>query len=105
MRQEGTTVTKNRDFEEQLRLGSERTTSGIYKKTIGLEFLKRAVGISSGLRKIRNWTLWWGQPTPKRKNLVALIALLAQDEPGSGEHRLIGIALPRRLKKLKRNFG
>jgi hypothetical protein len=60
MRQEGTNGTGNRDFEEQPRLGSERTTSGIYRKTIGLEIVKRAVGISSGLRKIRNWTLWGG---------------------------------------------
>jgi hypothetical protein len=62
MRQEGTNGTRNRDFEKQLRLGSERTTSGIHKKTIGLEIVKRAVGISSRLRKIRNWTLWRGRP-------------------------------------------
>jgi hypothetical protein len=40
MSQEGTNGTRNRDFEEQLRLGSEGTTSGIYRKTIGLEFVK-----------------------------------------------------------------
>jgi hypothetical protein len=57
MRQEGTGGTRNRDFKEQLRLGSERTTSGIYRKTIGLEILTRAVGISSGLRKMMDWTL------------------------------------------------
>jgi hypothetical protein len=34
MRQEGTNKTRNRDLEEQLRLGSERTTSGIYMKNI-----------------------------------------------------------------------
>jgi hypothetical protein len=44
MRQEGTNGSGNRDFEEQLRLGSERTTSGSYRKTIVLEIVKRATG-------------------------------------------------------------
>jgi hypothetical protein len=65
MLQVGTNGTRNRDFKEQLRLRSERTTNGIYRKTIGLEIVKRAVGISSGLRKIRNWTLWRGS-TPSK---------------------------------------
>jgi hypothetical protein len=58
MRLEGTNGTGNRDFKEQLRLGNERTTSRIYGKTIGLEIVKRAVRISSGMRKVTNWTLW-----------------------------------------------
>jgi hypothetical protein len=37
MRQEGNNGTGNRVFEEQLRLGSERTTSGIYRKIIRLD--------------------------------------------------------------------
>jgi hypothetical protein len=65
MCQEDTNGTRNRDFEEQLRLRSERTTSCIYRKTIGLEVMKRAVVISSGLQKIRNATLWRGRPPPK----------------------------------------
>jgi hypothetical protein len=40
MHQEGTNGTRNRDFEEQLCLGSERPTSGNYKKTIRLEIVK-----------------------------------------------------------------
>jgi hypothetical protein len=47
MRQDGTNGIRNRDFEEQLRLGSERT-SGIYRKTIGLEVVKRETAMSSG---------------------------------------------------------
>jgi hypothetical protein len=39
-RQEGTNGTRNRDFKEQLWLGSERTTGGSYRKTIGLEIVK-----------------------------------------------------------------
>jgi hypothetical protein len=65
--QEGISGTRNRDFEERLRLGSERTTSGIYRKTIGLEIVKRAVRISSELRKMRDWTLWRGRSTPESK--------------------------------------
>jgi hypothetical protein len=51
MRLEGTSGTRNRDFEEKLRLGSVRTTSGIYRKTIGLEVVKRATAMSSGCGK------------------------------------------------------
>jgi hypothetical protein len=64
---EGTNGTRNRDFKEQLHLGNERTTSRIYRKTIGLEIVKRALRISSGMRKVTDWTLWRGRPPPKRK--------------------------------------
>jgi hypothetical protein len=46
---------------------NERTFSGIYRKTIGLEIVKRAVRISSGMLKIKDWTLWRGRAPPKRK--------------------------------------
>jgi hypothetical protein len=49
MRHEGTNGPKNLDIKEQLCPGNERTTSGIYKKTIRLEIMKQTVGISSGL--------------------------------------------------------
>jgi hypothetical protein len=39
---------------------NERTFGGIYRKTIGLDTVKRAVWISSGMRKIKDWTLWTG---------------------------------------------
>jgi hypothetical protein len=38
---------------EQVRLKSERTTSEIYRKTIGLGFVKRATGMSSGLLRVQ----------------------------------------------------
>jgi hypothetical protein len=60
MRLEGTNGTSNQDFKEQLRLGNERTTSRIYRKTIRLEIVKRALRISSGMRKVTDWTLWRG---------------------------------------------
>jgi hypothetical protein len=63
MPQEGNNGTRNRDFEEQLRLGSERTTS----EAFGLEFVKQATRMSSGLRKMRNWILWRGRLSLKRK--------------------------------------
>jgi hypothetical protein len=72
MRLEGTNGTRNRDFKEPLRLGNKRTTSGIYRKTIGLEIVKRAVRISSGMRKVTDWTLWRGQPPPKRKKKLQI---------------------------------
>jgi hypothetical protein len=67
MRQEGTKETRNRDFEEQLRLGSEMTTNGSYRKAIGLEISKRTAGTSTGLPKMKNCTLWRGRPPPKRR--------------------------------------
>jgi hypothetical protein len=48
----------------------KRITSLIYRNTIELEIVKRAVGISSRLRrvrKLRKWALWRGRPSPKRK--------------------------------------
>jgi hypothetical protein len=60
-------------------------------KTFGLAFVKRATGMSSGLRKMRNWSLlrglprvariiknwalWRGRPDTKmKKNLLPLLA-------------------------------
>jgi hypothetical protein len=44
----------------------------IYRKTIGLEVVKRAAEKSTGLPKLRNSTLWRCRPPPKRKkNLLA----------------------------------
>jgi hypothetical protein len=43
-----------------LSLQIERTTEEFNGKALGLEFLKRATGTSSGLLKIRNWTLCGG---------------------------------------------
>jgi hypothetical protein len=40
MSQEGNNLTRHRDFEERLWLGSEMTTNGRYRKAIGLEILK-----------------------------------------------------------------
>jgi hypothetical protein len=67
MCQEGTNGTRNQDFKEQLWLGSKRTTSEFDRKAFGLEFVKQATGMSSGLQKMRNWTLWRGRPPLKQK--------------------------------------
>jgi hypothetical protein len=37
---------RNRDFKEQLPLGSERTSGGIYRKALVLEIVKRIAGSS-----------------------------------------------------------
>jgi hypothetical protein len=75
---------------QQLHLKIERTLDGFDRKAFGLEFMKRATGMSSGLwevrewtlwrglppleREIRNWTLWRGWPPPKWKNLLTALA-------------------------------
>jgi hypothetical protein len=51
----------------QLHLEIEKTSDRIDRKAFGLEFVKRAPGMSSGLWKMRKWTLWRGRPPPKRK--------------------------------------
>jgi hypothetical protein len=56
---------------ERLRFRNERTNSGVYRTTIGLEIVKRAVGISSGLQRIRNLTLWRGNRRPETGEKIA----------------------------------
>jgi hypothetical protein len=64
---QGETGITNTRTKWQLRLKSERTTSEFDTNAFGLEYVKRANGMSSGLRKIRKLTLWRGRPLPKRK--------------------------------------
>jgi hypothetical protein len=63
--QKGTNGTRNRDVKEQLHLGNERTTRGIYRKSTGLEIAKRIARYTVGLKRIKDWTLWRGQPPTK----------------------------------------
>jgi hypothetical protein len=70
MREEDTNGNSNRDVQEQLSLGNERTTRGIYRKSTGLEIAKRISRYTVGLQGIRDLTLWRGRPPPKQtKNL------------------------------------
>jgi hypothetical protein len=52
---------------QQLRLESERTTSEFDRKAFELEFVKRANGMSNGLKKLKKWALWRGRPPLKRR--------------------------------------
>jgi hypothetical protein len=64
---------RNRCVRQQLQ--SEREFTKIYRKTAGLEIVKRIARSTVGLRTIRNWTLWRGQPLPKwKEDLLALLA-------------------------------
>jgi hypothetical protein len=58
---------RNRDFKEQLCPGRERISGGIYSNALVLETVKRVAGSSVRIRKMRDWTLWRGQPPPKWK--------------------------------------
>jgi hypothetical protein len=69
--QEGINGTRNRDFKEQLHLGSERTSSGIYTKTSGLDITKRTAGSSVRLQRMGDWTLWRGSTTSKMEKVIA----------------------------------
>jgi hypothetical protein len=68
MIQEGTNGTRNCDFEEQLWLESERTTSEFDRKAFRLELMKRATGMFSGLQKVRDWAVWRYRRPPEREN-------------------------------------
>jgi hypothetical protein len=63
---------RNRGLSQLLQ--SKREFNKTSRKTLGLEFVKQAVGMSSRLRKVRNWTLWRVRPPSKRKkNLLAAL--------------------------------
>jgi hypothetical protein len=63
------------DTRQQLRLNIERTSDGFNRKTFRLELMKQAAGMSSGLLKVRDWTLWrsW-LPAKWNKSLLAALA-------------------------------
>jgi hypothetical protein len=75
LRRKRTTTDGIREWiSEQPHLKSERTTSKIYRKTVGLEVVKRETEMSARLLKMRNWTLWRGRPPPKwKKSLLAVL--------------------------------
>jgi hypothetical protein len=58
---------KNPGTRRQLNLKIERTSEEFNRKALVLEFMKRATRMFSGLRKMRNLTLWKGRPPLKRK--------------------------------------
>jgi hypothetical protein len=61
MCQEGTNGNRNQDVKEQLPLGDERTTRGIYRKSTELEIAKRIARCNVGL-----------QPPPLLRELTGL---------------------------------
>jgi hypothetical protein len=60
---------------QQLHLGSKREFNKIIRKTLVLEIMNRIARSSVRMQKIRDWTLWRGQPPPKQKK--SLLATLA----------------------------
>jgi hypothetical protein len=60
-----------RDWGLRLHQWCKRKFNKTFKKILGLEIGKRAIGISSGLLTIENWTLWRGQPPSKTEKETA----------------------------------
>jgi hypothetical protein len=60
---------RGRSRRQQLRLESKGTFYEALGRITGLE-VKRAVGFSIGLLKVRDWTLWSSWPPSKRKERV-----------------------------------
>jgi hypothetical protein len=59
----------------QLRFKIGMTSDWFDRKAFGLEFMKRAAGMSSRLRQVMNSTLWRGWPPLKwKKSLLAALA-------------------------------
>lgn len=65
MHREGSTETRYQGLRQQLRSMWEFTK--IYTEAFGLGFVKQAAGMSSGSRKVRDWTLWRGRPFRSEK--------------------------------------
>ena len=58
MRQEGTKETSNRNFKDQLRLGSKWEFNKTLRKVKGLEIAKQIFTSRILLQTSKNWTLW-----------------------------------------------
>jgi hypothetical protein len=58
---------RGRSRSKELRLGNKKTLYEALEQTLDSEVVKRAVGISIGLRKMSDWTSWRSRPPPKRK--------------------------------------
>jgi hypothetical protein len=65
---QGSKWIKNQGTRWRLRLKIERALEEFNRKAFGLEFVMRATGMSSGLRKTRNWNLWRGHPLLSEKS-------------------------------------
>jgi hypothetical protein len=55
---------------QHLRLRSIGKGNEIYRKTIGLEVVKRATAMSTGFLKMWKCALWKGRPPPKWKKYL-----------------------------------
>jgi hypothetical protein len=53
------------DTRQQLRLGSMGIGNEIFRKSIGLEFVKRGTVMSNRLLELKDWVMWRGRPPPK----------------------------------------
>jgi hypothetical protein len=67
MNPEGSTGIKDLGIRRQLRLKIDRTSDGFDRKAFGMDFVRRAAGMSSGLWKVRDWTLWRGRLPSERE--------------------------------------
>jgi hypothetical protein len=57
---------RNRDFEDQLRLGSGGMLKKVLYEIVSVKIAKQVSGSYVASRKIKDWTLWRGRPPPKR---------------------------------------
>jgi hypothetical protein len=55
----------NSGIRRLLRHNIEGTSEELDRKTFGLEFIKRAFGISNRIQRIKDWTLWMGSTSSK----------------------------------------
>ena len=67
MRQKGTKQTRNRNFRDQLWLGSKWEFNKTLGKVKGFEIAKLIVTFRILLQRSKNWTMWRDRPPPKRK--------------------------------------
>jgi hypothetical protein len=86
LRMKGTTMDGIGGWSSEQRspLGSRGTLKKTLYEISRSKIAKQMLETSIRMWKMRNWTLWRGRPPPKRKNLLAMLAL---EEPEIWEHQ------------------
>jgi hypothetical protein len=79
----------------------ERTSEEFDRKAFGLAFVKRATGISSGLRKLEDWALWRGRTLQNGRKTYCSVSVRRAgyvEVPATPE-----VTTHRRKEKIRRN--
>jgi hypothetical protein len=68
----GSRRTRKKTLYEILSMKIAQQIAGTFKKTRRLEIVKRTARSTVGMREVKDWPLWWGRPSPKRKKKLQI---------------------------------